>query len=320
MTGMLWRFAGNIVAGVPRPSRLVILMYHRVLARQDPFLPDDIDIEGFEEQVSLLSRDFQVLTLSEAVSALSRDRLPRRAAVITFDDGYRDNFELALPVLRKYGVPATFFIATGFLGGGRMWNDTLIEAIRVADDGLLDLSGPGLGRHVLETTADRVRTVASLVARLKYHDMRTRHELVSAVAERVGKPLPDNLMMERNQVRMLAANGMELGAHTRNHPILARLDIKDAEREIHDGRDDLCGISGEPVKLFAYPNGRPGRDYGDEHVKLLRRSGFDAAVSTRWGCATKESDLFQLPRIAPWDRTALRFRLRVLKAYREVAG
>ena len=110
--------------------------------------------------------------------------------------------------------------------------------------------------------------------------------------------------------------GMQIGAHTVSHPILARLDEAEARREIVRSKDDLESITGRPVSLFAYPNGRPGRDYTARDVELARGAGFGCAVSTSPGAvrAARYPDLsFQLPRFTPWDRTAGAFGARLVR-------
>jgi peptidoglycan/xylan/chitin deacetylase (PgdA/CDA1 family) len=105
---------------------------------------------------------------------------------------------------------------------------------------------------------------------------------------------------------------MEIGAHTINHPILATLDEKEARAEIVGGKRRLEDITGAPVSLFAFPNGKPGRDYGPRDVDLVKKAGFAAAVSTISGVANRSSDLFQLPRFGPWDRNPRRLGVRLL--------
>jgi peptidoglycan/xylan/chitin deacetylase (PgdA/CDA1 family) len=97
------------------------------------------------------------------------------------------------------------------------------------------------------------------------------------------------------------------------HPILAQLDPELAAREIRDSKRRLEAITGSPVTTFAYPNGKPGRDYLREHVGMVRALGFEAAVSTAWGVAHAASDPHQLPRFTPWDRTPGRFVLRLFQ-------
>jgi peptidoglycan/xylan/chitin deacetylase (PgdA/CDA1 family) len=120
-------------------------------------------------------------------------------------------------------------------------------------------------------------------------------------------------MMRAGQVRALHAAGMDVGAHTLTHPILANQPIDVARREIVESGERLSEILRAPVRLFAYPNGKPGRDYGPEHVRIVRQAGYVAAVSTAWGVAGASADRFQLPRFTPWDRTPGRFALRLIR-------
>jgi peptidoglycan/xylan/chitin deacetylase (PgdA/CDA1 family) len=108
---------------------------------------------------------------------------------------------------------------------------------------------------------------------------------------------------------------MEIGAHTVNHPILARLASVEAEREIADSKRDLERIIGEPVEVFAYPNGKPDDDYTREHREIVGRAGFTAAVTTAPGCVTDSTDVLQLPRIALWRTTKLRMQRHLLRSY-----
>ena len=114
-------------------------------------------------------------------------------------------------------------------------------------------------------------------------------------------------MLTSQQVREMHQSGMQIGAHTRTHPILATLSVDAARNEIAESRRCLEQVMGERVGLFAYPNGKPGTDYSPESVQIVRDLGFDAAVSTTWGAARTATDLFQIPRFTPWDRSKLRF-------------
>lgn len=290
---------------------LSILIYHRVLPQKDPLLPDEVDREEFSQQMALLRSRFNVLPLLEATRLMREGRLPPRAACITFDDGYADNAEVALPVLQQHGLHATFFVASGFLNGGRMWNDTVIETVRLAEGAYLDASALGLGRHALHSLADRRQALGALIGQLKYRDMDERLELVQKLAALSGRQLRDDLMMDTGQLRKLHAAGMHIGAHTVHHPILARLPAERARGEIEAGKQALESLLGAPVALFAYPNGKPGADYDAAHVDIVRELGFEAAVSTASGAARRNQDLFQLPRFTPWDRSAFRFVLRL---------
>jgi peptidoglycan/xylan/chitin deacetylase (PgdA/CDA1 family) len=155
--------------------------------------------------------------------------------------------------------------------------------------------------------------VDAILDRIKRLSPDSRTEVAGAIAERVGAKLPGDLMMTSEQVAAMHRAGMTIGGHTVSHPILAEIDIEAARREITEGRAHLERIVGQPVKLFAYPNGRPQQDYTSAHVGLVRELGFDAAVSTAWGAASGRADLFQIPRFTPWDRPQWKFGLRIAR-------
>lgn len=309
---MLTRLLGSLLSPGGERGGLSILIFHRVHAVADPLFPGEIDAARFDALLGRLAQSFAVLPLDRAVASLAAGTLPSRALAISFDDGYADNFTVALPLLRKHGLNATFFITTGALDGGRMWNDTVIETVRHADAEILDLHHIGLGFHPLASLADRRIAIDRLLAQLKYLPFEERADKVAALLACSGAVLPDDLMMTGGQVRALHASGMGIGGHTQNHPILAEIDDQRALDEIADGKSELEGIIGESVPLFAYPNGKPGRDYAARHADMVRKAGFVGAVTTSPGMARCGADVFQLPRFTPWDRSPLKFGLRLV--------
>jgi peptidoglycan/xylan/chitin deacetylase (PgdA/CDA1 family) len=310
-------FLGRVLITALSPggehSRLSILIYHRVLRQQDPLFPEEIDAWAFDHQMRMLKAGFNIIPLGDAVRAMRNGRMPPRAACITFDDGYADNEEVALPILKKHGIPATFFIATGFLDGGRMWNDTVIETVRQAHGATLDLSTIGLDAFDIGSIEQRRQTISTLLRKLKYLPLDERQGQIDQICRLVPVELPANLMMKSGQVANLHNAGMEIGGHTVNHPILARLDSREVRNEIATGKETLENIIHAPVRLFAYPNGKPVQDYLPEHVEIVKSLGFEAAVSTAGGAARRCDDLYQLPRFTPWDKAQLRFTLRLAK-------
>jgi peptidoglycan/xylan/chitin deacetylase (PgdA/CDA1 family) len=129
--------------------------------------------------------------------------------------------------------------------------------------------------------------------------------------------MPNDLMMSSGQVRTLCNAGMTIGAHTVSHPILCSISDEAARHEMLVSKSRLEEITGKPVGLFAYPNGKPHKDYSRNHVSIAREVGFSAAFSTSAGVATHHSDLFQLPRFTPWDRSAWRYALRMAANLRQ---
>ncbi len=308
------RAALGIASPAGTRGRLSTLIFHRVLERPDPLFPEEVDAERFDRICAWIASWFNTLPLDDAVRRMSRGALPERALAITFDDGYADNHDVAMPILKRHGLCATFFVATGYLDGGRMWNDSVIEALRRTPHARLDLGlvDPSLGEVALDGDAQRRATIDAVIRAIKYLPEEQRAARVDRLVERCACTLPDTLMMSEQQVRSLHRSGMQIGPHTVSHPILARLPDDRAREEIFASRQALRDIVGAPMPLFAYPNGKPFEDYGPRDVELVRQAGFEAAVSTAWGAARGGSPLWELPRFTPWDRVPLRFGARLL--------
>ncbi|MAT92304.1 MAG: carbohydrate esterase family protein [Halioglobus sp.] len=298
-------------------QRLAILIYHRVVPAPDELRPGEPTVDEFDWQMRLLRDHFNPLSLAEGVQRLREGSLPPRAVCVTFDDGYADNERYAMTVLRRYGVPATVFVSTGFLNGGRMFNDTVIETVRTLDEPTLDLRDLELGVHSLATTQQRLAAIAEVLTAVRYMEPQERDARVAAIAALSRVP-HEHLMMTDEQVRNLARNQVTVGAHTVNHPMLASVAGEDARREISDGKRYLENLLQQDVDYFAYPNGKPSTDYRLEHRDMVQALGFRAAVSTHWGVGCGDSDPYQLPRFTPWDRRPMRFALRLLLSYRRV--
>ncbi|MEO5740078.1 MAG: polysaccharide deacetylase family protein [Vicinamibacterales bacterium] len=310
---MIWRTAFNALSPAGPRARLSVLLFHRVLASKDALLPSEPDAIEFERHMQWIKRWFNVLPLEESVRRMRAGTLPARALSITFDDGYADNLEVAQPILNRLGIPATIFIASGYLDGGRMWNDTIIESVRRCGLDVLDLAHLGLGVHPLSSIDERRRAINSLLADLKYLRPPHRQEHVRNVAKASRARLPDDLMLTTERLRCLRDRGMSVGAHTRGHPILAKVDAATALSEIADSRAELEKVLDQPVTLFAYPNGRPVTDYTAEHVAMVSRLGFEAAFSTASGAASRHDDGYQLPRFTPWDKRPAKFAARLVR-------
>lgn len=289
------------------------MIFHRVLTELDPLFPDEMDRRQFDLVTSWIASWFNVIPLDEAVIHLAHGTLPPRAACITFDDGYADNLLNALPILNKRDLPATFFIATGFLDGGLMWNDALIESIRGSAADEIDAGWLGLGTLGLAGLGDRRAAVDRLIPAIKHLPSDERDQAVARIVEACHAALPSDLMLTTSQLRLMRASGATIGAHTCDHPILSRLELDDARRQISDSRDQLEAILGERVGLFAYPNGKPVNDYLPEHATLVKSLGFDAAVSTAWGYNTRSTDPHQLRRFTPWARTKTRYGFQMVR-------
>lgn len=293
--------AARIAAGFLSPSggmaRLAVFCYHRVLESPDPRRPEEPTVEEFTEDVSLIASTFNVLTFGEAAERLAQGNLPARAACITFDDGYVDNFAIAAPVLRAFGVPATIFVCGGAIDTGIMWNDLVIEA------------------HSRETVHDLSGGIQGELDAIKYSPVDERWDRAMRRFRDADIGDYPRLMMTREMVRQLSEDGFEIGGHTINHPILAVISEESARREIESSYEWVSETTGLAPRSFAYPNGIPGHDFAGNHERMVHEAGYSAAVSTQWAIATPKSNPFSLPRIGPWWRQGRGLTMGAVRAY-----
>jgi peptidoglycan/xylan/chitin deacetylase (PgdA/CDA1 family) len=294
-------------------GRLCIVNYHRVLERLDPLLAGEPDIATFRWQMELLADCFHLLPLDQAVQMLATERMPARAVAITFDDGYRSIHDLALPILREFDVPATVFVVSGCLDGGSMWNDIILEAFRRLPNGELDLHDIGLGTYPLHGLKERKHSLHALTEACKYLAPVARLELTRKLESLTGHPLQSGGMLNREMVGSLADAGICIGGHTISHPILTRIDDDMARFEINENKRELESLTGRPISVFAYPNGKKRTDFDQRHLRMVEEAGYSAAFTTAGGAATARHPRFAMPRGRPWDTTPTMFAARLLR-------
>jgi peptidoglycan/xylan/chitin deacetylase (PgdA/CDA1 family) len=301
-------------SGLGKQKKLFILIYHQVLDQPDFMREGEVDKTAFNWQMALLSKYFNVMPLHEALEKLANDTLPPRATCITFDDGYANNYTNALPILSANNLSATFFIASGYLDGGRMWNDSVIESIRILQSTDLDLTNLGLGIFDISTPEKKAQASLEILLHLKHLLPEIRAQYTGYITSLV-KELPEDLMLTSDQLVKLHESGMEIGGHTVSHPILAKLSPDAVLQEVSDNKKHLEQLLNTTLRFFAYPNGKPDRDYLPDQVLLIKECNYLAAISTQVGLADKQNDRWQLPRFTPWDTSPLRFMLRITKIY-----
>lgn len=296
-------------------GRLLTLLFHKVPRKADPFCPDDLDAQQFEQIIAFLAGHFSVLPLEEATKRMQAGTLPARAAAITFDDGYPEWFETAVPLLEQYRLPASFFITTEQFSGIPLWHERISHAVMALPDGELMLREANVGpMPILDgSLATRIQLIRQLQEVLKYRSLEERGVAIAELEACAVKPIRKPGLFLPEHVVQLRDKGFSVGAHTVAHPILARTAPEVARREIAQSREELEAILREPVRIFAYPNGRPNIDYGTEHVQMVKEAGYSLAVATCWGAASKETDVFQLPRFTPWATSAWRIALQLYR-------
>ncbi|WP_199610387.1 polysaccharide deacetylase family protein [Flocculibacter collagenilyticus] len=294
-------------------GKLSILIYHQVLEQPDNMRPTEPDAAVFRWQMSLVKRYFTPLSLTDAIQHLKNNTLPSNAICVTFDDGYENNLTVAQPILNELGIPATVYVATGFSQGENMFNDRIIDLIGDLANSQIDLTSIRQGVVALDSWQARRATATSVINAVKYLPIEQRKQLINQLYQDNGKTEYPARMMSAEQVAELSALGVEIGAHTVEHPILKSLSIEQQQWQIEHSQHELEAWIKKPVNHFAYPNGKFGADYSLDTVKCVKSCNFHSAVTTHRGISQSGSDLFQLNRFTPWDKSPLKFHLRLVR-------
>ncbi len=285
-----------------RRRQTVILTFHRFSSDRTGD-SRGMSIATFAECLEFLTRHYRVVSLDEMTGAFQRGEARPNTAVVTIDDGYHEVFSLAAPVLRHYGVPASVFVVSDFIDGRMwLWPDRFRFVFEQAPVGQVVIRHRGSFRLIeIRTELDRRRAEEFWREYAKGMPAAERDELLGEVAEacRVELPAspPDQYRsMTWAQLRALAAEGFEIGAHTRTHDIFSRLDRNRLRDEIAGCKEHIEQNLGLTVRHFAYPNGRK-QDYTAESVAEVARAGYRAAVTMIAGGNTPDTPILELNRI-----------------------
>jgi peptidoglycan/xylan/chitin deacetylase (PgdA/CDA1 family) len=255
----------------------------------------------FDAQVGYLREHYRVVPVSELWARLrGGGRDARRLAAVTIDDGYRDCHDVALPILRRHGVPATVFVTTAFVGGRIwLWTDKLRYLARAAADGTWDLRiGDRSVRTSWTTPVEAVRAAHMVIACLKTVGDAERERIVDRAAAQLGmavpeRPTADFAAMTWDDVRRLESCSVEIGAHTVTHPVLTQVGSKRLKFELLDARDELSRELRHSVDTFCYPNG----DHDPSIRRAVADAGYTCAVTTAAGLNGAGADPFALRRV-----------------------
>lgn len=308
-------------------GRVVILTYHRVVSNdmvQMDHIQPGMYVRGqsFEAHVAYLRKRFTIISLEELLDLWQTSRLKRDRSycVITFDDGWQDNYQFAFPVLAKYHVPATIFLATDFIGTARwFWPDQmmfLLEKCRQHTTGAADQQSfstaleetVGVTLSAADGMFRRVETGApvdpnAIIEFCKGVEVSSIHQIIDRLSRALHVELPTHrVLLNWDEVREMAGKGVTFGSHSVSHRILTQIPLSDVKMELIDSRKMMLEQGIKPVPVFCYPNGNFDRDIQG----LVRESGYHAAVGCEVGLEPdRPKDLFALKRISVHeDRSA----------------
>ncbi|MGH8581626.1 MAG: polysaccharide deacetylase family protein [Gammaproteobacteria bacterium] len=295
--GLYYSGAWNAYFGLKRywqGAGAAVLNFHRLLddAEGLPFKGPTVQtpVRLFEDVMAMLAGYYAVVPLHEIVEHLvAREPFARDSIAVTFDDGYEDNLRLGLPILARYRIPATIFLATAFIDHAEvLWTERLEQALRTTCKDFVDVERLGLSyrepRLPLSTPEQRRQGNRVLGDLLKGHDA----EGISRALKQLESQLEVDprgyaqRMLTWPQVRELDAAGIEIGAHGVSHTIMTRLDFSSACAEMRLSKAAIESKLQRPVRHFAFPNGR-AEDFSEPLRLAARDLGYQSVSSCVWG-------------------------------------
>ena len=261
-----------------------------------------LDIDIFEEHVKSILKYSTPISFKMAVTS---DVIPPNAVVLTFDDGYRNNYFDAFPILKKYNIPSTIFITTGFIDKeSYLWTDRLDYILNEAENTIykLELDGDSLLVDLCTNPA-RNQTIAKIKHFMKTLPDAKKNHWIDMLESKLGiscswDTIPDELQpLSWDEIREMQQSGLvTFGAHTVTHPILRNCDYATQKFEIHHARKRIEAETGAECIYFAYPNGKTA-DYSKTTIELIKKAGYHAAVTTNSGYVDNvNGNLFELNR------------------------
>lgn len=279
-------------------DKALILTYHRF---SDTGIGNTTSASAFAKQLQYLTTHYRIVPLSTLSSYLTRGKeLPDGLVAIAIDDGYRDAYEIAFPILREHNVPATLFVVTDFIDRRTwLWTDKLRFLATVAQ---FDDLTTTITKHSLNLTPrdyeSRLQAAAEINSALKRMPDDVKEQVILRLASSLGIELPDLPPEEYgpitwDQAREMDSAGVELGSHTVTHPILTRVNDERLRIELSDSRSRIEGMLCREVDLFCYPNG----DYDERVLRAVQTAGYRWAVTVDPGFNDIDSDPLRLRRV-----------------------
>lgn len=257
-------------------------------------------IEDFKKEILFLKKYFEIISLDQLCESLKTGQLFNRPTVcITVDDGNQDNYALLFPVIKEQGVPVTIFLTTGAMGGNeRLWFQELEATFLQSKREAINLNGIFEGKNFsLKSLENKRASYSRIIQKLKNITTAERNRYMHIIQEKLGKPVYTNrLMMNWDEAREMRKNNVYFGAHTVSHPILTNVSLEEGKKEILESKKKIEQELGEPVKHFAFPNGRP-RDFNENLNTYCKEIGFESVASCDYGVNKRAEDVWNLKRV-----------------------
>ena len=279
------------------PRYLTVLNYHRIgnsgghdkVSYKPIFSASE---KQFMRQMELVSQWFNVVSLNELTAYVKANtKLPPNAAIITFDDGYLDNYQKAFPILEKHQLPGLIFLTTDYIDSGKPFFWDLVAYCFYSSE-KKQISLPIIGSQKWDNQSQLESVIQIYIEAIKKLPETEKQENIRLLPDFLGVNLPNieyqHMMMNWGHIRALSAKGISFGAHTMTHPILSRIPLDKAKQEIVGSKRRIEEEIGKRVTSFAYPNGNAD-DFNDDIIELVDQNGFDTAFSLVNGPCTYRS-------------------------------
>jgi peptidoglycan/xylan/chitin deacetylase (PgdA/CDA1 family)/CelD/BcsL family acetyltransferase involved in cellulose biosynthesis len=278
----------------------MIFRYHHVNDHYDPFF-EALPVARFRAQMEHLAKYFHLVSLDQFIDGGLSSNSKRCSVAITFDDGYRDNFVHAFPILKELGIPATIFLTTGYIESGRLpWYDQVRLGFKLTAQPHFSLPAKSGMRADLNTDAERLKAMRQALSWLRMTTDNNRLSLLPELFRDLRVPTDLNLpgtMLEWDEIRKMSKQGISFGAHTVTHPVLGGLSATRLEDEIIGSKKTIEARLQAPVRHFAYPFGKYV-DFDSAARKTVEAAGFSTAVTTITGVNGPEQDPLELKRLS----------------------
>jgi peptidoglycan/xylan/chitin deacetylase (PgdA/CDA1 family) len=298
-------------------NNIIILCYHRVgpYARKSPMW---LSAEEFEKQLIFLKGSYEIVSMYELMQYIKEKPIKKKLAAVTFDDGYKDNYIYAFPILRKYKIPATFFLTSGHIGTDNLlWFDK-IEYV-VINTKLKEIDVDYFGKIIL---GNRLQKAIEIIEKLKQIPEDDKNKLIENIIKvslvEIPKNYGKNTILSWDEVKIMSESGIDFGSHTVTHPILKNMSLDQIKYEISWSKKTIESKIGKAIYGFSYPNGTVN-DFDKQISSIVKNIGFEYAVTMIQKMVFPQSDLYELGRLYSTDDFNL-FKFYISGLYTDLNG
>jgi len=279
----------------------VILFYHGFKNQKDWFLSPKMNIESFEKQMRYIRNRYNIITVDDLVDSVKNGNdFDRPSIIISFDDGYRDNYDLAFKILEKNNIPAVIFLTTGLIESlNAPWIESIAYALQNTEKESVIL--PDLfGNSPIDISTNKKKRDLwqMLFEKLHYLEHEQKIALVADTLNRIGANQSYyRVMLSWGEIQIMSKKRVSFGSHTVTHPNLNKMQIQNAMNEIEESKKTIEKELNQAVSIFAIPNGKT-EDFNEVLREYCKKIGFEGVVTTNFGYVTSKSDPYNLPRVS----------------------